>query len=70
METPKHCPYISLADHISKVHLTNAKTKKLQENKVKLHKNLKSMKLSKNCTKETPVLPAIHKPRFLKIYLI
>ena len=57
-------PNVPLADHISKVCLTNATTKKLQENKVKLHKNLKSMKLLKNCTKETSVLSAIQKPRF------
>ena len=57
-------PNVSLAHHISKVCLTNATTKKLQENKVKLHKNLKSMKLLKNCTKETSVLPETQKPRF------
>ena len=57
-------PNISLADHILKVSSTNETTKKIQENKLKLHKNLKSMKLLKNCTKETSVLPAIQKPMF------
>ena len=59
-------PNVSLADHISKVCMTDATTKKLQENKLKLHKNLKSMNLLENCTKETSILPAIQKPMFLK----
>ena len=63
-------PNISLADHISKVCMTNATTKKLQESKLKLHENLKSMKLLENYTKETSILPAIQKPRFLKPKLV
>ena len=43
---PIPCPYETpLADRISKECLTNATTEKLQENKLKLYKNLKSMKL-------------------------
>ena len=57
-------PNIYLADRIWKVCLTNATNKKLQEIKLKLYKNLKSIKLLKNYTKETSILPAVQKSRF------
>ena len=75
LETSKTLPHtmsfpnISLADCIWKVCLTNATKRKLQEIKLKLCENLKalwkleSIKLVKNCTKETSILPAIQKSR-------
>ena len=61
---PKHSTYhvptklIPSSSYIKSM-LANATTKKLQQNKPKLYKNLKIMKLLKNCTKETSILPAI-----------
>ena len=49
-------PNISLADR--------SDISKLEQNKLKLYKNLTSIKFLKNCRKETSILPAIHEPRF------